>query len=111
MRQLKQTAHAHPLEAGRLLKGVADAQTGTLIHAAGRDIISIEQDRSGRRLFDPHDDLRQRRFSAAIGSGDDREGIFGKLQADIVENLLSFYFKREISDFQHSFTSFLTTPF
>ena len=60
MRQLEQTAHAHPLKAGRLLKCVADAQPGTLIHAARRDVLSIQKDGACRRLFDAHDELRQR---------------------------------------------------
>ena len=56
------------LEANRLLKCVADAFARALGHIQLCDILAIEQDAAGKRLFQPGDDARKRGLAAAVGS-------------------------------------------
>ena len=86
MRQAQQAAHRQSLEAGRLLKGVADAQSRSLRHAQIRDVLSVVENLAACRLFDAHDDACERRFAAAVRTRDHQKTVLLKGKRHVIQD-------------------------
>ena len=69
MRQAQQPADCQPLKARRLLKRIANAELRPLCDAEQCDILPIEKNLAGRRLFDPHNDPGKSGFPPSVRPG------------------------------------------
>ena len=76
------------LEADGLLKCEADTELRALGYAERCDVLSVEDYLSGVRLFDTHDELRERGLAAAVRAGHDRKAAVLHGEADIFDYLL-----------------------
>ena len=86
--QLLQPSHA--LEASWLLESVSHARPRAFGDRSVRDILPFEDDFAARGLFDAHDQLGKRGFTAAVRPGDNHEliGIDGK--RDTIDDAFQF---------------------
>ena len=75
------------LEPGWLLEPVADAQLCPLRDGEIRDVTPIVKDLPLRGLHQTHDDLGQRGFAAAVGSGKHHQPMVGDGDGNILENV------------------------
>ena len=86
-RQPQQIVDRDPLEPGRLLKAVADAQTRPVRDGEVGDILPIIQDLARCGLRQTHDDLGHGGLAAAVGAGKDHQLLIGNGDADVPENV------------------------
>ena len=86
--QFQKLAHHQPLEAHRLLEGVADAAFGALGDVQIGDVLAVEQYAPALGPFQTGDDLGQRGLAAAVGAGDDHQRIVRHGQAHALQNAL-----------------------
>ncbi len=86
--QLQKLAHDQSFEAHRLLKGVTDAFAGAFRDVQGGDVLAVEEYAPLLRRFQAGDNLGERRLAAAVGTGDDHEGVVGHSQAYALQNTL-----------------------
>ena len=86
VRQAQKTVHRQPLEAGRLLEGIADAALCALKNGKLRNILSVKQDTSRRGLFNSHDQLGKGGFSSAVWACDHGEFPRIERQGQIGDN-------------------------
>ncbi len=106
--QFQKLTHHQPLEAHRLLEGVADAAPGALGDVQVGNVLAVEQYAPALGLFQTGDDLGQRGLAAAVGPGDYGELSFGDAQAHIPQHLVSAGGgPGNMLQFQHNAFSFL----
>ena len=86
--QSDEILHLDALEPDRLLEGEADAQLCPLGDVFVRNVRSVEQNSSGGRLFDSHDQFCKRGFAAAVGARDGDEGVIFKSKIQIPYDFL-----------------------
>ena len=86
-RQPQQIVDRDPLEPGRLLKAVADAQTRPVGDGKRGDVLAVIQNAAGGGLDQAHDDLGQGGFSAAVGAGENHQPLVRNGDADVPENV------------------------
>ena len=89
--QLQQISNIQSLEADRLLKSVADAQTSTLCDIQPGDIFTVQQQTSGSRSLQAGNNFGQRGFPAAVGTGDHRHPAGGNGEIDAVQYCFSVW--------------------
>ena len=91
----------HFCEWGGDLKGSSDAQPGYLVRPKAGDILSVEDHASPIRGVDPGHQVKERRFSAAVGSDDpenrplfhrEREVVYGHHSAKGFFQFLRFQY-------------------
>ncbi len=97
----EQINHFKPFEPHRLLKSITDSHLRALRNAFFRNIDSVQINPAGSRLFYSRNQFGQRRFTAAVWSGNHRKFVILYCQTDIADNffLVCFFgnFKRNIS--------------
>ena len=86
--QFQKLAHHQPLEAHRLLEGVADAAFGALGDVQIGNVLAVEQYAPALGPFQTGDDLGQRGLAAAVGAGDDHQRVVRHGQAHALQNAL-----------------------
>ena len=84
----------------RLLKSIADPELRPLIDRHLRNILSVKNNLTGGRPNDSHDDLEQRRFTAAVRTSDRYETVIDR-KVDILQDLLVFHNIVDIFQFKH----------
>ena len=103
--QGQQTANRQALEAGRLLKTVADAQTGALRNAQMGDILAVPEDLPFCGGDQTHNNFGEGCFAAAVGTRKDHQTVILDGEGNIIENAqLSVAFPNGVADmfeFQH----------
>ena len=82
-RDAKQVDDAYALEAHRLLEREADAHLGAVGYALFGYVLAVQDDAPRRGLFDTRDYAGERRFAAAVRSGDDDELVVRHRQTDV----------------------------
>ena len=74
--RLQQLSDGNSLEPDRLLKRKADSQASPLGHVHSGDVLSVQHNPAGGRLFNSCDDPGQRRLPPAVWAGDDHQLSF-----------------------------------
>ena len=99
-----------PLEAGRLLKAVADAKLGPFRNSHVGNVLTVPDDLAGRGGDEAHDDFCQRGLSAAVGAGKDYQTVLVDAQGDVLQNvqrsLRLLNGVADVLEFQHGISSF-----
>ena len=84
----EQVVDGDALEARRLLKSVADAETRALGDGQIRHVLSVVDDTALRGLDKAHDDLGQSGLTAAVRPGKDHQLVIGNHNADVLQDVL-----------------------
>lgn len=84
---VRRSPDRQPLEAGRLLKAVADAKLGPFRNSHVGNVLTVPDDLAGRGGDETHDDFCQRGLSTAVGAGKDHQTVLVDAQGDVLQNV------------------------
>ena len=104
-RKAQQVDDLQPLESDRLLERKGNAHARPFRDSFIGNVLAVEHDPARRRLLDAGDDPRQRRFPAAVRTGDHDEFPVLDGQADVLQDVdplaVLLDGERDIFQFQH----------
>ena len=83
--QRQHSCHRHTLKTRRLLKRVTDARIGTVVDIITGNIFIIQKNLALIRFFNSGQYLGQRRFAAAIWTGNHQHLAIRNLKADMID--------------------------